>query len=150
VGHAALAAAAAQPPLRRLIHFAFEDPAVYAHGDEPLFLRGEPAGWTTSVAWAPTAAAPSVGSSGSTGRCVGMGYASLPASATAQQPTPALSHHGSAAAPAVQVPVLSATFFAETAGQWEAEVFGTRHRLVQVGLQPLYDPAGERVKTDGE
>jgi 4-methylaminobutanoate oxidase (formaldehyde-forming) len=129
VGHAALAAAARAPLTRRLVHFAFADPAVYAHGDEPIFVGGEPVGWTTSVAWAETA-----------GACVGMGYVSLPPAARPPQGTA-----DAKATAAAWGPFLSAS-----EGEWEAEVFGVRHRLTRVGLRPLYDPAGERVRADGE
>ena len=141
VGHAALAAAKARGvPERRLVHFAFADPAVYAHGDEPIFVGGVPVGWTTSVAW-----------SGHAGRCVGMGYVTLPP--PPPPPPPASDAADETAAASVDgsdrgslwVPFLEAS-----EGAWEAEVFGERHALTAVGLQPLYDPRGERAKMDGD
>ena len=125
-GHAALAAAQARgTPERRLVHFAFADPDVYAHGDEPLFVGGVAVGWSTSVAWAETA-----------GRCVGMGYVTLPPAAAGDEAP----HSGALCAP----------FLASTEGEWEAEVFGQRRRLTRVGLKALYDPDGDRMRVDGD
>ena len=137
VGHAALTAAKAKGvPARRLVHFAFIDSDVYAHGDEPLFVGGVPVGWTTSVAW-----------SGSAHRCIGMGNVSLPPEAP---PSPAAEAEAEAEAPGDVRGALWAPFLASTEGLWEAEVFGVKRRLTAVGLQALYDPTGERVRMDGE
>lgn len=125
IGHASLVAAKARGvPERRLVHFAFADSSVYAHGDESILVGGVPVGWTTSVAW-----------SGSAQRCIGMGYVTLPPPPDAE---------GAAARGGLWGPFLSMS-----EGSWEAEVFGKRELLTCVGLQPLYDPIGERVRADG-
>jgi 4-methylaminobutanoate oxidase (formaldehyde-forming) len=66
IGRDALVKARDEPLLKRLLAFAFEDPAAFPWGGEPILVDGQPVGELSSA-----------GYSGQAGRAVALGYARL-------------------------------------------------------------------------
>jgi 4-methylaminobutanoate oxidase (formaldehyde-forming) len=63
IGRSALLAARGQPLRKKLLSFAFDDPAAYAWGGEAIVIDGQSVGELSSVGWSLKA-----------GACVGLGY----------------------------------------------------------------------------